>query len=457
MTSTSFYSPYYISVGVHNNKGIRSSFPLVKRVLYLAKISSLSLISIYAIYRFLHLVVHMFRRRIIFRLAREKQKLKRIRPDRDRVTATQETIPKHNDEDDASVVSSSTKGILLKDGRWLAYSEYGALRSNRIVLVFHSLGSCRLEKHPTIHESVAVQSNIRFVHVDRPGYGQSDACTDRRSLLSFASDVHELLNVLFEGFSTMRSTVWNHQQQMDDGMLAMAMNMDEEYDVRCEFACLGMDVGAAFAMATAYYNQTLLSQKSEDASFVRRKIPRCVACTCISAQLPYRLLDIHHFSPHLRDLSLLTRRLLVPMLKVFMYFDLVQPVFKEPETYTKKIRKDENQMYKEERPEDLERYLSSCVQALREGMNLFGIREPTREIKMMFEEWGFNISDLKQIPVTFYHGELSQRIPISLVQQIASTLPHPSKLCSIPKAGDLFWMDEQIFSSIIDKLVTCFS
>ncbi len=86
-----------------------------------------------------------------------------------------------------------------------------------------------------------------------------------------------------------------------------------------------------------------------------------------------------------------------------------------------------------------------------------GSREVLREIRMLFSDWGFQISKITTIPIMFYHGKLSDRIPIELVQQVAREMPHPSKLVVIEDAGDLFWMDEQHYHTIIDNLVTHFS
>ena len=94
----------------------------------------------------------------------------------------------------SDLVKEPVKGIMLTDGRWLSYCEFGAAESNNVVFYFHSLGSSRLERPPH-HDTIARQLNIRFIHVDRPGYGQSTAHTNR-TYLSFANDVQEIAKAL---------------------------------------------------------------------------------------------------------------------------------------------------------------------------------------------------------------------------------------------------------------------
>ena len=60
--------------------------------------------------------------------------------------------------------------LRLRDGRALAYCEYGDPRGTP-VLVFHGLPSCRL-MHPDADLSRAL--GVRTIVPDRPGFGRSD-------------------------------------------------------------------------------------------------------------------------------------------------------------------------------------------------------------------------------------------------------------------------------------------
>jgi pimeloyl-ACP methyl ester carboxylesterase len=77
-------------------------------------------------------------------------------------------------------------------GRWIAFAEWGDPDGAPVLAWPGGLGSrfgwgwARAE---------AASSGVRLVIPDRPGYGRSDACTDR-SVASTATDVHEMLGRL---------------------------------------------------------------------------------------------------------------------------------------------------------------------------------------------------------------------------------------------------------------------
>lgn len=65
----------------------------------------------------------------------------------------------------------------LPDGRQLAWCERGD-PGGTVVFAFHGLPGSRLQVHPD--ESIAYAAGARVIHVDRPGWGQSDAQPGRR-------------------------------------------------------------------------------------------------------------------------------------------------------------------------------------------------------------------------------------------------------------------------------------
>lgn len=65
----------------------------------------------------------------------------------------------------------------LPDGRQLAWCERGD-PGGTIVFAFHGLPGSRLQVHPD--ESIAYAAGARVIHVDRPGWGQSDAQPGRQ-------------------------------------------------------------------------------------------------------------------------------------------------------------------------------------------------------------------------------------------------------------------------------------
>lgn len=92
----------------------------------------------------------------------------------------------------ASVDAPPVVAITLRDGRRLAYRDYGA-PDGRSVLFFHEgLGSSLL---PPGAQGLARELNLRLICAERPGFGQSDPSPDY-SFDSVADDMVELCDQL---------------------------------------------------------------------------------------------------------------------------------------------------------------------------------------------------------------------------------------------------------------------
>jgi pimeloyl-ACP methyl ester carboxylesterase len=87
---------------------------------------------------------------------------------------------------------SQVRSITLRDGRRLAYAEYGDL-SGKPIFYFHGTPSSRLEHHP--NDALTAQRGARFITIDRPGYGFSDF-QPSRTFLDWPSDVAQLAESL---------------------------------------------------------------------------------------------------------------------------------------------------------------------------------------------------------------------------------------------------------------------
>ena len=82
--------------------------------------------------------------------------------------------------------------IRLKDGRQLAFEQYGA--ENGIpVIQQHGLGDSRLARHPD--NKLTIKAGIRLITVDRPGYGESSP-HQGRTFLNWVPDIEQLANQL---------------------------------------------------------------------------------------------------------------------------------------------------------------------------------------------------------------------------------------------------------------------
>ncbi|CAN5739607.1 hypothetical protein BH11PSE1_BH11PSE1_29760 [soil metagenome] len=92
----------------------------------------------------------------------------------------------------ASADAPPVVAITLKDGRRLAYRDYGD-PTGRAVLIFHEgLGSSLL---PPGAQGLACEQKLRLICAERPGFGQSDASPDY-SFDSVADDMVELCDQL---------------------------------------------------------------------------------------------------------------------------------------------------------------------------------------------------------------------------------------------------------------------
>ncbi|KAL3825774.1 hypothetical protein ACJIZ3_021803 [Penstemon smallii] len=107
--------------------------------------------------------------------------------------------------------------IQLKDGRYLAYKEYGVpkhIAKHKIVFV-HGFDNCRHEVSAAYLSPDIVESlGIYLVSFDRPGYGESDP-HPTRTIKSLAFDIEELADKLelgskfyVVGFSMGGQIVW---------------------------------------------------------------------------------------------------------------------------------------------------------------------------------------------------------------------------------------------------------
>jgi pimeloyl-ACP methyl ester carboxylesterase len=82
-------------------------------------------------------------------------------------------------------VQKQEQTIRLRDGRLLAYAEFGD--PSGIPLLFcHGWGDSRLTRHPDDARTAAL--GIRLITVDRPGFGRSDF-QPRRTLLDWPADI----------------------------------------------------------------------------------------------------------------------------------------------------------------------------------------------------------------------------------------------------------------------------
>ncbi|KAL7586714.1 hypothetical protein Lser_V15G36496 [Lactuca serriola] len=86
--------------------------------------------------------------------------------------------------------------VTLRDGRHLAYNEYGVTRetANYKIVFVHGFSSCRFDES-LFHQELFEKLKIYMVTFDRPGYGESDP-DPKRTIKSLALDMEELADKL---------------------------------------------------------------------------------------------------------------------------------------------------------------------------------------------------------------------------------------------------------------------
>ena len=82
--------------------------------------------------------------------------------------------------------------IALSDGRRLGFAEFGD-RQGRPVFYFHGFPGSRLEAK--LAEKISLNTHVRFIGIDRPGYGLSNF-KPARTFIDWADDVTELADAL---------------------------------------------------------------------------------------------------------------------------------------------------------------------------------------------------------------------------------------------------------------------
>lgn len=103
------------------------------------------------------------------------------------------------------MTNSDYREIRLRDGRTLAYEEFGNLRGKPIIHC-HGAPSSRVEGRVILNAAAAAELDVRVIVPDRPGMGRSDFQPGRR-IVDWPNDVLELASALeLETFAVLGSS-----------------------------------------------------------------------------------------------------------------------------------------------------------------------------------------------------------------------------------------------------------
>jgi pimeloyl-ACP methyl ester carboxylesterase len=287
-------------------------------------------------------------------------------------TEKRDAVP--NDPAAASYNRSKKKGefvmegagnrqITLRDGRRLAYAEYGDPQG-RPLLYFHGFPSSRLEAALT--DEAAAGLGIRAIAPDRPGIGLSDFQPGRR-IGDWPAAVAELADALGLG----------------------------------RFAVLGVSGGGPYALACA------------------AKIPERLAAVGIVGGLGP--LDKAGAT---RGMSLLSRFFLrlfrrAPGAGRTCFALAAQIARHYPDRlfalFTANVPAPDRQVLA--RPEVRNLFLAALVEAVHRGSG-----GGARELTLYTRPWGFDLARIA-VPVDLWHGRLDATVPVVLGEDLARVLP----------------------------------
>jgi pimeloyl-ACP methyl ester carboxylesterase len=264
----------------------------------------------------------------------------------------------------------------LPDSRKLAYAEWGD-SDGRPLLFFHGTPSGRLFHHP---DPAALDGlTVRWITVDRPGYGSSDFLP-RRSLLGWADDV-----------------------------AALADHLGLE-----RFSVAGLSGGGPHALACAYA--------------LRDRVRRAAIISGVGITTPETL---QQMVPERRWGVRLSRW--VPWLVPHLMRLLSDPRDVERQ-YHKVLALCPADRAVLERPE-----VRDMLQAGWADANRTGTRAFAEDGRIFSQPWGFDVASIRTT-VRFWHGSADESVPIASARSLAEAIPGAT-LEVIDGAGHFLFFD----------------
>lgn len=271
----------------------------------------------------------------------------------------------------------TSKTITLKDGRKLAYAEYGD-SDGKPIFHFHGSGSSRLEYPPNI----ASMKGIRYIGTDRPRHGLSDSAPNYK-MLDCADDIVQL---------------------------ADSLGIDRFY-------VLGWSAGGPRALACAYKYPERVIAATLVAGFAPPDRPNALE----GLPLPNRLLIwLGQRIPWLVGLQI---RLMGRMLSG------------DTEKAAKLLLSSAPDVDKSilERPE----VTAMLIASIQEGYKDW--RGPLQDGILQVNPWGFDIAEI-QTRVDIWQGDADVNVPISSAEYMQNTLPN-TRMNICPGEGHFFIFD----------------
>ena len=93
------------------------------------------------------------------------------------------------------MAAPSFSRMLLRDGRHLAWREYGVAEGFAVIFSHGNLNSRLFEAAWDKTDAITKEAGVRLIAVDRPGYGES-SFLEKRAYSSWADDLSQLCQEL---------------------------------------------------------------------------------------------------------------------------------------------------------------------------------------------------------------------------------------------------------------------
>ncbi len=254
--------------------------------------------------------------------------------------------------------------IILKDGRRLAYAEYGDPRGKPVFL-FHGIPGSRIFRPPL--DDLTARKRVRLITVDRPGYGGSDFQPGRR-LRDWPADVSALADAL--------------------GL--------------ARFAVCGHSGGGPYVLACAAYIPQRLTAAGVISGLGPVGAPHSLDGIILQNRLGFTL----------------GRRLPWPLFRLAISF-IFRRAKDHPGEFVHPDRRNpanpDNKMLA--MPGGLQVCLDSTREAFRSGMT-----GHAWEGFLLTRPWGFELEKIR-LPVQLWHGEQDPDAPVGMGRAVARALP----------------------------------
>jgi pimeloyl-ACP methyl ester carboxylesterase len=284
---------------------------------------------------------------------------------------------------------STDNTVQLRDGRTLAYAEWGD-PAGAPIFFFQGTPSSRLFHHPDL--SIAENLGARIITADRPGYGLS-TFQPGRTLLDWPDDVLELADHL--------------------GL--------------ARFAVGGISGGGPFAAACAF------------------KLPqRVTAAALVSSVGPVD-------APGTMEAMLPKRRMAVRIARVAPW--LIRPILWLVSNPNRDPQQHFEEVYADSSAADQavlgqagmrEMFVANWAEANRNG-----VRAYAQESVLFARPWNFALEEIV-VPVYLWHGEADASTPLAMARHVADRIPHcQAKI--VPNAGHFLFFE--YWRKILEALV----